>query len=248
MSPPVDSVAAPTLRLHDPTELVSRNWIDLCQIVSGSSLTLFGFVNVTKHALQALAEKTVERLRNWHNGLPPELQVELGNGGGDYVPHVLLLQMQYHQFMIFIHRPFISKYRSQPYPPVGPGYNHARTTCIESAVAISKLLTKYKSAYTLRFINIQAVSIVFSAALILVFATVSEIRGDANVDLNIHLSTCCKGLAELGKTFQNATRALEVLLSIKRAWQAKLLVYVGSKRRSSSIKTHRGSAKKRTTS
>lgn len=157
-------------------------------------------------------------------------------------------RMQYHQFMIYIHRPFISKYRSQPYPPVGPGYNHARTTCIESAVAISKLLTKYKSAYTLRLINIQAVSIVFSAALILVFATVSEIRGDTNVDPNTHLSTCCKGLAELGKTFQNATRALEILLSIKRAWQAKLLVCVGSKRRSSSIRTHRGSAKKRTIS
>lgn len=52
----------------------------------------FGFINVTKHALQALAEKTVERLRNWHNDLPPELQVELGNEGSEYVPHVLLLQ------------------------------------------------------------------------------------------------------------------------------------------------------------
>ncbi|PVH71352.1 hypothetical protein DL98DRAFT_106605 [Cadophora sp. DSE1049] len=248
MSTPVGSVAAPTLRLNDPTELVSRNWIDLCEIVSGSSLTLFGFINVTKHAVQALAEKAVERLRNWHNGLPPELQVELGNEGGEYVPHVLLLQMQYHQFMIYIHRPFISKYRSQPYPPVGPSYNHARTTCMESAVAISQLLTRYRSAYTLRLINVQAVSIVFSAALILVFATVSEIRGDTNVDLNTHLSTCCRGLAELGKTFQNATRALEVLLSIKRAWQAKLLVDVGSKRRSSSIRTHKGPAKKRTIS
>jgi hypothetical protein len=152
-------------------------------------------------------------------------------------------RMQYHQFMIFLHRPFISRYRSQPYPPVGRGHNHARTTCIESAVAISKLLTKYKSAYTLRLINVQAVSIVFSAALILVFATVSEIKGDTDVDLNTHLSTCCKGLAELGKTFQNATRALEILLSIKRAWQAKLLVNSGSKRRSSSIRTHKGSAK-----
>ena len=156
--------------------------------------------------------------------------------------------MQYHQFLIYIHRPFISKHRSQPYPPVGPGYNHARTTCIESAVIISQLLTRHKTTYTLRFINIQAVSIVFSAALILVFATVSEIKGNNNADLNTHLSTCCKSLAELGKTFENATRALEVLLSIKRAWQAKLLVYVGSKRRSSPIRTARGSAKKRTIS
>ena len=52
----------------------------------------FGFINVTKHALQALAVKTVEKLRNWHNGLPPELQVDLGNEGGEYIPHVLLLQ------------------------------------------------------------------------------------------------------------------------------------------------------------
>ena len=52
----------------------------------------FGFIDVTKHALQALAEKTVEKLRNWQNSLPSELQVDLGNEGGEYVPHVLLLQ------------------------------------------------------------------------------------------------------------------------------------------------------------
>jgi len=142
--------------------------------------------------------------------------------------------MQYHQFLIYIHRPFVSRHTSTNSLPDGPGWVQAKSSCIESAMAISKLLRLYKSAYTLQYANVEVVSIIFSAAIILVFASVSDAAGGRDHRLlTSHLDTCCQALADLGRIFRNATRTLEILLAIKRRWQAKLLVSTGSKRRSS---------------
>jgi hypothetical protein len=46
---------------------------------------------------------------------------------------------------------------------------------------------------------------------------------------------CCRTLAELGNVFNNAARTLDVLLHVKRTWQARLVVAsAGSKRRAPS--------------
>jgi hypothetical protein len=97
-------------------------------------------------------------------------------------------------------------------------------------VSISKLIRIYKKAYPLRYINVEAVSIIFSAAIMFVLASVSDLGGSYTANLVSHLDTCCKALAELGKVFKNATRTLEMLLDIKRKWQAKVLASTGSKR------------------
>lgn len=162
--------------------------------------------------------------------------------------------------MIYIHRPFISQRRrgSHAFSPstLERSYLHARKICIDSAVAISTLLRIYRRTCTLRYTNVEVVSIIFSAAIILVLESVAgpasqstegrglPARGDDSVAA--HLDTCCKALADLGRVFHNATRTLEVLLAIKRKWQAELLASTGSKRRSSTVS--RPAMKKRTLS
>jgi hypothetical protein len=42
-------------------------------------------------------------------------------------------------------------------------------------------------------------------------------------DLHIPLDICCGALADLGQAFNNASRALEVLLAVKRSWQARMV-------------------------
>lgn len=183
--------------------------------------------------------------------------------------------------MIYIHRPFISRQGSRSFPSsANRGYLHARKVCIESATAISALLRIYRNTWTLRYMNIEVVSIIFSAAIILIFESVTSpipchqsslsnslpltrmannssnsgaIRSPGgtapgNNGVTTHLDTCCKALADLGRVFQNATRTLEVLLVIKRKWQAELLASTGSKRRGSTTSRPVVGCKKRTIS
>lgn len=139
--------------------------------------------------------------------------------------------MQYYVFIIIQHRPFISKSGCQPYPPRGDGPMHARRMCLESAIEVARLIDAYATNFPLRLANTQIVHITFSAALILVYASVSESDRHRHATLATHLATCCDALAELGKSFENAARSLETLLMVKRAWQARLVAGTGHKRR-----------------
>lgn len=233
--------------LMDCTELVIRQWVLLCEIMSSLSRVLYERVDVSTSVLRTMADNTIVKLEAWKQNLPREMRVDLNDPNGIYLPHVLVLHMQYYQFLIYIHRPFVSRH-SQPSLPNDPRYIQARRACIDAAVAISTLIRIYKSSYSLRYINVEVVSIIFSTAIIFVFASVSELGGNDNANLVSHLDTCCKALAELGKVFQNATRTLEVLLDIKRKWQAKVLASTGSKRRMSAVArggSNTGNGKKR---
>ena len=140
--------------------------------------------------------------------------------------------MQYYVFVIVQHRPFISKVSIQPYPPRGDGPLHARRMCLESAIEIARLLEDYATRFAFRWANTQIVHMAFSAALILLYASVSETDRQRHATLAGLLAICCDALAELGRIFENATRSLDTLLIIKRTWQARLVSGAGQKRRS----------------
>lgn len=127
--------------------------------------------------------------------------------------------MQYYQNMIHAHRPWMSRSYIQPNPPRGPGSGHARMTCIESAFAIAKLIQLYEKRYALRRMNIQAVGITCSAALLLVFATVSNFKLAAHRDLSPQLSACFRALDEFSASWESAKRAREFLLLLQRRWE-----------------------------
>lgn len=138
--------------------------------------------------------------------------------------------MQYAFFIIILHRPFVAKHYIQPRPAVGAGPEHARSMCIQSATEIAQLVSQYSRQYSLRRANILVVQASFTAALILVYATVSENTPHVQAGLSAHLNTCCHALAELGNVYESATRTLDILLSVKRTWQARLVATFGEKR------------------
>lgn len=129
--------------------------------------------------------------------------------------------MQYHQFIIQCHRPYISRHYIQPQPPRGPGPNHARKICIESAVSIVKVLLLYEQAYGFHKANVQIISFIFSAALILIFTTVPTKARPCNQQLVAHLSTCFRALDEMGSCFENARRTSTFLGTLQRQWQTR---------------------------
>lgn len=159
--------------------------------------------------------------------------------------------MQYHQSIIYAHRPWISKshHGLQPQPPKGPGYTHAREMCIQSAIAISKILYMYETRYTLRRINVQAVSITSSVILFLLFATLLNIPySNSQSDIAFYLTTCFRALDEFAICWKSAHRARDLLVGLRRQWDLRTrskqprrddeVVYVPQKRSKTSSGPH----------
>jgi hypothetical protein len=142
--------------------------------------------------------------------------------------------MQYHQIIIFFHRPWLSKSYIQPRSPrQGPGYHHARRMCVESATVVARLLHLYEKHYTFRRMNNQVVAIIFSAALMLLFVTVSSSpmspgkQGESptyprSAEMVAYLNLCFRALDELGQSFENAKRTRDYLVTLQRRWQAHM--------------------------
>jgi hypothetical protein len=130
--------------------------------------------------------------------------------------------MQYHQNIIYAHRPWMSKSHLQPQPPRGPGYTHAREMCIQSAIAISKILNMYEARYTLRRINVQAVSITSSAILLLLFAAVLNYPCHSRDNISLYLSTCFRALDEFALSWKSAQRAKDLLVGLQRQWDLRM--------------------------
>jgi hypothetical protein len=146
--------------------------------------------------------------------------------------------MAYYNFCILIHRPWTSK-GSQPRGEIAPGYRHARHVCRYSASEIASLLRKHEALYGLRKMHVYAVTIIFSASLILIFGLIAEEWRDENEKHEVagNLNTCFRALDELGQSFECAKHTHEHLLAIQKHWtQRRRDVNVGSKRRRESLK------------
>ncbi|KAJ5109282.1 hypothetical protein N7456_005957, partial [Penicillium angulare] len=219
---PFDSSSMnPDSGLLDSKDAISQRLVSLCDLMAPCGYILYGTSNIPKETLQELNAKIVAELRRWKSTLPPSLQINFDDVTSPYLPHVLILHMQYHQNIIYAHRPWISKSHLQPQPPKGPGYTHAREMCIESAVAISKILTMYESRYTLRRINVQAVSITSSAILFLLFAIFSNCSSYSRTEISVHLTTCFRALDEFALCWKSAHRARDLLVGLQHQWDLR---------------------------
>ncbi|OJJ45437.1 hypothetical protein ASPZODRAFT_153088 [Penicilliopsis zonata CBS 506.65] len=217
--------------LDNPNELISRQFAILWEMISPVGHILYGCVDISRHDLQRITSKVTEDLFAWKENLPSNLQIDLDNENVPELPHLLMLHMQYHQIVIFFHRPWVSKNYIQPRSPrQGPGYLHARQKCIESATAVARLLRLYEKHYTFRRMNNEVVSMIFTAALMLLFVTISttpltpppsgaDHRSTSNADMVAHLNLCFRALDELGQSVENAKRTRDFLVGLQRRWQ-----------------------------
>ncbi|KAF4222131.1 hypothetical protein CNMCM5878_006726 [Aspergillus fumigatiaffinis] len=213
--------------MYNPLETICHLWVTLYDLMMPLTDVLYGCFEVSKHALQELTAATVGRLYEWKKDLPKGLDVDLAEECQQYLPHVLILHMQYHQFMIHCHRPYISKHYIQPQPPQGPGSSHARKMCIESAVAIVKALIIYERLYGFRKANVQMVSFTFSAALILIFITIPSQARKPDKEHTSCLGTCFWALDEMGCCFENAKRTSTFLCTLQQQWHKRKRAVTG---------------------
>jgi hypothetical protein len=125
--------------------------------------------------------------------------------------------------------------------------------CVESSIAIARLLHIYEKHYTFRRMNNQVVSMIFSAALILLYVTISttplasrtgleQLEGSSS-EMTAYLNLCFRALDELGQSFENAKRTRDFLVSLQRRWQARMRRSGALKRAGSSQRVQKSSAK-----
>lgn len=93
-------------------------------------------------------------------------------------------------------------------------------------MAVARLLHIYEKHYTFRRMNNQVVAIIFSAALMLLYVTISPgrngVEGTNNAEMVAYLNLCFRALDELGQSFENAKRTRDFLVSLQRRWQAHM--------------------------
>ena len=130
--------------------------------------------------------------------------------------------MLYYQNIIYAHRPWMSRVDTLSESNHGVLHDpeHARSMCIDAAISIAKLLQLYERRYGLRRVNIQAVGITCSAALLLIFAVVVKYpleEGSADAaSPAVHLSTCFRALDEFGAAWESAKQARTFLTLLQR--------------------------------
>ncbi|KAL4992379.1 fungal-specific transcription factor domain-containing protein [Aspergillus falconensis] len=240
--------------LKNPNELISRQFAVLWEIISPLGHVLYGCSDIPRHELQRFCHRVTDDLFAWKANLPSVLDIDLTDDTTPRLPHLLMLHLQYHQIVIFTHRPWVSKSYIQPRAPrQGPGYHHARKMCIESSIAIARLLHIYEKHYTFRRMNNQVVSMIFSAALILLYVTISttplasrtgleQLEGNRS-EMTAYLNLCFRALDELGQSFENAKRTRDFLVALQRRWQARMRRSGALKRAGSSRRLSMSSAK-----
>jgi hypothetical protein len=130
--------------------------------------------------------------------------------------------MQFHTLSIFLHRPYFSRdllEYSQSTPVAGSTRPEAvRSACVSAAHSLVEILQLYRQQHTLRHTNVQTVHLIFTASLIHIYNACTSPPSSRKIATD-DLRFCCQALGEIGQCYRNATRALEVIINVKREWQ-----------------------------
>ncbi|PSK60293.1 hypothetical protein B9Z65_443 [Elsinoe australis] len=105
----------------------------------------------------------------------------------------------------------------------------SRTVCVESAQEIARILLVVEQDPGFRRITVETSQMLPSAALVLIFSTLSVSSDKVKDDILRDLTTIMRALDELSSVLDSARESRDYLLSIQQQWQKK---YKKSKKRS----------------
>ena len=210
--PDFDSRAAAYVHVH----LAS-----LTLILARVSEVLYSGVPDMLNDIQAFVATADTDFRAWLAALPTNVRLDLSRPF--HVQGVLELHLIYHESIILLHRPLMT-----PSDPLSvPGLTSDRESaafslarCIESAHKICQILVHYRNRYGLKRLHHQMVHAAMTAALIHAFQLCTTSLGTPeNKTAQSSFLTCIQALGEMGQTFKSASRALEVVTSLRQAWR-----------------------------
>jgi hypothetical protein len=149
--------------------------------------------------------------------------------------------MQFYAAIIFLFRPYFSHHLLRATQSLNTTEDRAavarvKSDCISAAHQMVEVLRCFRKQHSLRHTNIQIVHLIFTASLIHIYNACTCAGAESQTALD-DLQFCCQSLGEIGQTYGNATRALEVIILVKREWQkvAAVRTAQGFKRPSNQI-------------
>ncbi|KAH8585501.1 fungal-specific transcription factor domain-containing protein [Bisporella sp. PMI_857] len=214
---PSPSPNDPINKIYNPIEACTDANVSLCAVMRQLSKTLYSARTLSEETLQQFAASMRDELASWEEDLPADLRVDLHDDSKLYLPHILQLHMQFYAISILLHRPFFSRSLRNTSASNERGSGDPRFICISAAQSIINLLRIYRKQHTLSRTNVHIVHLVFTASLICVY-NACTVKGAAATSNLADFQFCCQALSEIGQAYQNATRALEVIICIKREW------------------------------
>ncbi|KAL7946984.1 fungal-specific transcription factor domain-containing protein [Trichoderma barbatum] len=231
------SVMALEGAMLDPLEACTDANITLCEFMRRINRTLYAGRNVGADEMVEFLSRTRKELWDWMDNLPEELRINLAVLDKVYIPHVLQLHMQFYTLVIFLFRPYFSRdilRWTQSMSHEGrSAVATVRTDCISAAHRLVEVLRCFRKQHSLRYTNIQIVHLIFTGSLVHIYNACTCSPSESQTALD-DLQFCCQSLGEIGQTYGNATRALEVIILVKREWQ-RLAAVRNAKRPGSSI-------------
>ncbi|KAJ3827917.1 fungal-specific transcription factor domain-containing protein [Lentinula raphanica] len=152
------------------------------------------------------------QLHAWKGRLPAEIDITLSNKNTS-TPHKLVLHLSFWWTFILLHRPFFL--HRKRLNAVSKVIDHVKL-CKRAADNIMDLLEIYRALYTLRYVPITPIQIVFAAGTIYVLLAVQATTGlrVAKKELETYVNRaelCIQYLMEIGQSWKCASDIADIL-------------------------------------
>lgn len=172
---------------------------------------------IRQEITQELISKIDVQLNGWKEALAPEVDIT-SSSRATALPHRIMLHAAYWWLFILLHRPFYR--RARPTHGGEKDIDHVKL-CNRAAENIMELAETYRSLYSLRYVSITWVQVVFSAGTIFILSAVQATSGSrlAHVSLTHSLSQvdlCIQYLTETGRSWNCANNIAGILKNLRK--------------------------------
>lgn len=193
----------------------------LMKILARVSEVLYSGVPDIANDIEAFVVQADGDYQKWFASLPPRLRLNMSGSPTFYVPAVLEMHLSFHECIILLHRPLITPEDVTSDPGLLPGDRvSSLRKCVDSADEICSILVLFRKIYGLRRPHHLMVHITMTASLIHIFQlSVTPLGSSENKTAQRNFLTCIQALGEMGQTYKSASRALDVVTSLRQSWQ-----------------------------
>jgi len=200
---------------------MSRTFAETCELlrIGRRIMEIVNLLNLPGSRLEIDLEpisKIDVQLNTWKDRLFPEVEVTLATRT-TATPHRLMVHLAYWQLFILLHRPFYRR-AARSSSNSDKDIDHVKL-CNRAADNIMEFLSVWRSLYSLRYVPVTLVQVVFSAGTVFLLSALQATSGVRFARVSLHKSLsqaelCIQYLQEVGRSYQCAKNVAGILANL----------------------------------